>query len=76
MPLCCSSKWSHSNVTNYVSVHKQLHFVHFPTKSIRHRSRCGNSSLNDSYVGGLFRKLKGAWDYHFQQWTHASSLGV
>jgi len=38
--------------------------------------RCGHSSWNDFDVGGPFRKLKVAWDYHFQQWTHATSLGV
>ncbi len=71
-----SSKWSHSNVTNYASMHKELHFVHFVAKSIKHHSRRGHSSRNDFDVGGPFRKLKGAQDYHFQQWTHAISLGV
>ncbi len=71
-----SSKWSHSNVTNYVNMHKELHFVHFVSKSITHHSRCGHLSRNDFDVGGPFHKLKGAWDYHFQQWTRAISLGV
>jgi len=71
-----SSKWSHSNVTNYVNMHKELHFAYFTTKSIRHHSGCGHSLLNDFDFGGPIRQLKGARDYLFQQWTHAPSLGV